>query len=285
VSKTIPAALVTHLAGDVHTLAMCWKITRQDGVVEGYTDHDVDIVYDGVTYYANNGFTPTAVQTSSDASVDNLEVAGILNTLSRADIEAGKYDYADVRIFLINHASPSDGIIKLRRGRTGEITLKNGQFQAELRGMLQMLQQPIGSVYSPLCRAELGAAIGSTQWSCGVTLASFTVTGTVTAVASQQQFTDLGRAEDANYFTYGKLTWTSGDNDGLSMEVKAFATGVFTLFQPMPYAIDVGDTYSVYAGCDKKRTTCKQKFNNVVNFRGEPYIPGLNKILKFGGQK
>jgi uncharacterized phage protein (TIGR02218 family) len=78
------------------------------------------------------------------------------------------------------------------------------------------------------------------------------------------------------------LTWTSGNNNGFSIEVKKFnfQTEVFTLFLSMPYDIQVGDNYSVTYGCDKSLDTCKDRFNNVVNFRGEPYLPGLDGLLQ-----
>lgn len=283
-SKTVPANIQTMLDGDVATLATCWMMILTNGTTVGYTDHDTDIVYDGLTYVSTSGFTPSAVQTAADLAVDNLEVVGVLNAINRVDLEAGVYDHAEVKIFLINYKTPADGIVKLRRGWLGEVTIKNGQFTAELRGLTQRLQQAKGSLYGPLCRAELGAAIGTAQWACGVNLATFTVTGTVTAVASRSQFTDSGRAEASGHFTYGLLTWTGGANNGLKMEVKSFAGGVFGLFQPMPYDIANGDTYSVYAGCDKIHTTCGTKFNNIKNFRGEPFIPGQNEMLKYGGQ-
>lgn len=90
--------------------------------------------------------------------------------------------------------------------------------------------------------------------------------------------------DSSGYFTYGKITFTSGLNNNLSMEVSAYVPGVITLAMPMPYLVDVGDTYSMYAGCNKSFAACKDKFNNVVNFRGEPHLPGLDKILQVGGR-
>jgi len=89
-----------------------------------------------------------------------------------------------------------------------------------------------------------------------------------------------------DYFNYGKLTFKSGLNDELYIEVKDFdvATGEFTLFLPMPFQIAEEDIFQVFAGCDKRLTTCKDKFDNVINFQGFPYIPGVDQISLFGGQ-
>lgn len=276
--KTISAPLKDHLAGETTTLATCWRLTRRDGVVMGFTDHDADIVYDGVTYQAATGYTGSAVRTSSGLAVDNLDVAGLLDAaaITQADIEAGKYDYAEVNVFAINWADTSMGILKLVRGRLGEVQRKGQLFVAELRSLAQALQQTLGELYAVTCRATLGDA------RCGVNTAALTVAGTVTAVTDRARFTDSARAAPADTFTWGLLTFASGANEGYAMEVKSHAAGgAFTLVQPLPYAISVGDAYEVYPGCDRRLETCKAKFSNVVNFRGEPYIPGVDKLLEY----
>ena len=137
---------------------------------------------------------------------------------------------------------------------------------------------------------------GETSWGNGeirtfavaevITSSPYRVTGSVVSVTDRSKFTDTARTEADDYFKYGLLTWTSGLNNGYSMEVKNYtlSTGEFELFEPMPYAIAVADTYSVYAGCDKFFSTCKDKFSNVVNFRGEPHVPTQDQISTFGGQ-
>lgn len=119
---------------------------------------------------------------------------------------------------------------------------------------------------------------GSVVWTAAD---AFTKTGTVTSVTSNSVFTDTGRTEASDLFKYGLLTWTGGNNNGLSMEVKkfAFATDVFTLFLPMAYDIQVGDTYTAEHGCDKTKETCKNVFDNLINLRGEIFLPGIDKLL------
>lgn len=86
------------------------------------------------------------------------------------------------------------------------------------------------------------------------------------------------------YFSYGTLTWLTGANAHYKMEVRASSIGTITLALPMTYPIAIGDTYSVIAGCDKTAATCRTRFNNFVNFRGEPYIPGTDAILRPQGR-
>jgi len=95
-----------------------------------------------------------------------------------------------------------------------------------------------------------------------------------------------GLAHPANasgYFDHGKVTFTSGENSGLSMEVKAYAPGVISLMLPMPFEIVAGDTYAATAGCNRAFETCQQRFNNVVNFRGFPNLP-QSKIYRRGAE-
>lgn len=283
--KTISTALAAHIAGEVTTLATCWKLTRRDSAILGFTDHDQDIVYSGVTYKAATGFTPTALQNSGSLKVDNLEVDGMLSagSITEADILAGLYDFAEITIFQVNYNDLSQGDLKLRRGWLGEVSLYQQQFVAEVRGLTQAFSQNMGQLYSSSCRATLG------DTRCKINLASYTVTGTVTSVVSNLQFSDTARTETTDLYSAGKITFTSGANNGLSMEVKQYINsgsgGQITLTLPMPYTIAVGDHYSLSQGCDKNISTCYARFNNVVNFRGEPQVPGLDRSLETAGTR
>jgi uncharacterized phage protein (TIGR02218 family) len=106
---------------------------------------------------------------------------------------------------------------------------------------------------------------------------------TVTSVTSRLAFADsamIGTGTPEGYFDNGIITWDTGDNAGRSMEIKSFGTsGDFVLYLPMVDTIAVGDTGTAVAGCDKTLATCKATFNNVVNFRGFPHVPGNDKLL------
>lgn len=277
--KTISPALQTHLNGELTTLAYLVKITRTDGVVKAFTTFDQNLVISGTTYKADGALTPSAVQSTSGLSTDNLEITGILNSsdITDSDIENGLYDHARIDIYVCNWADLTQGTVQLRRGWIGNVSLSGGHYVAEVRGLHDLLQRPIGSYYTAECRYNLGDS------SCTVNIAALTVTGLVSTVTDHANFADYTRTEVTGFFNYGKLTWTSGANNGLSMEVKNWdnPTLAFTLWLPMPNAIQVGDTYTVYPGCDKRFTTCKSKFSNAVNFGGFPYIPGVGNILKY----
>jgi uncharacterized phage protein (TIGR02218 family) len=274
--KTASANLKAHLAGETLTICTLWKITRTDAAVFGFTDNSRDITYGGLLYEAATGHTPSGVKTTSDLSVDNLEVQSILSSgkITEADLQAGLWDYATIEIMIVNYKVLADGHMMLRKGWIGNVKTGRTSFVAELRGMMQPLQQSVGRIYTAACDANLG------DTRCGVTLASYTVTGRVTTATSGRVFTDTARTEADNYFAGGLITWTSGDNDTYRMEVKSSTSaGVVTLQQAMPNATVIGDAYSLSAGCDKLLNTCKTKFSNVINFRGFPHVPGQDKMI------
>jgi uncharacterized phage protein (TIGR02218 family) len=279
--KTITEDLKNHLAGEVTMLATCWKIARRDGTVMGFTDCDKDLVISGVIYKAATGFTPTAVQSSAGLAVDNLDVEGMLDSsaISEAELMAGLYDFAEVEVFMVNYEELAQGKLQLRTGWLGEVRLARNQFIAEVRGLAQRLNQKIGDVFSSTCRASFADA------KCGKNAASYKVSKTVIAVTTNQIF-NAALTQVTGYYNYGVVKFTSGANAGLSMEVKEYIKDVsVTLVLPLPYAIEAGDAFEIVAGCDKNFKTCIEKFNNAVNYRGEPHVPGLDAIMKTAGTR
>lgn len=275
--KSSSAQLAAHIEGETTSLATCWKVTRKDGVVFGFTDHDRNLVIDDVTYEARTGYTRTAIQTISDLSVDNLDIESAFDSeaITAQDLRDGVWDNAEVLIFLVNWNNLSQGKIVLKRGTIGQVELKDTLYRAELRGLTQLFSQNIGELYTADCRADLG------DTRCGIDLEALTVSGTVTEVSERYGFTDSSRTEEDDYWKRGLITWTSGANAGRKMEIRAFASGAFTLFLPMPSEIVVGDAYTAQPGCNKTFEACRSRYNNGINFRGEPYVPGTDAVLSY----
>lgn len=276
--KSVSAGLNTHIQGETTTMATCFKVTRRDGTVLGFTTHTSDLVVDGVTYVADtSSYVPSNVKSGSDMSVDNVSLQALLDSvgITASDLNGGKYDYAQVEIFEVNYTDLTQGKLKLRTGTLGEVSTGIISFEAELRGLTQHLQQTIGRVYQKRCDADFGDA------RCGINIALHTITGEVTAVTSARQFT----ASAVPTLRGGLLTWTSGNNDGFEMEIESISGFVIVLALPMPYDIQVGDNFSAAAGCTKLLSTCRDTYNNVVNFRGFPTIPGNDVAMQYPDAK
>ena len=266
-----------HLDGRATTLCWCWRLTRGDGLVQGFTDHDRALVFDGVTYEAVSGFSAGDIESSLGLAVDNVTLAGALSsaTLNEADLAAGLYDHAAIQIWRVNWADTSQRVL-LRAGTLGEVTRQGAGFQAEMRGLAQALNQPVGRVFSHLCDADLG----DTRCKAGITASS----GAVVTAYDGRRFSVSGLdGFTSGHFTGGKLVFTGGANNGRAMEVKNHAvTGgiiIMELWQTMAAAVVAGDSFTVTPGCDKGFATCKTKFANAVNFRGFPHMPGNDAVL------
>jgi uncharacterized phage protein (TIGR02218 family) len=226
-------------------------------------------------YRSGPGLDVSSLSTSAGLAVDNAEMTVLPDdsNVTALDILAGKWDGAAYELFRFDWTKASPARDILQAGNLGPLQPKNGAFVVELRGLQQYLQQPVGAISTKTCRARLGDAM------CTVDLTGFTVTGALTAVTSQSVFTDTGRTEADNYFAEGVLTWTGGDNSGLSYKVKAYAGDQFTLSVAPIAPVVIGDTYSVVAGCQKRiEEDCVAKFDNAVNFQGEPHRPTIDAL-------
>lgn len=274
--KPMSPAMAAHIAGETTTLATCWRLTRTDGWLRGFTDHDEDLVIDGLVYSAATGFLPTAVEANADLSVDGLDVDGHLDdeAITAEALTAGLFDNAEILIFLVNWSDLSMGRITLRTGTIGNVKRADGRFTAEIRGLADKLQQSYGLIYSRLCRVDLGSP------ACGVNLAPLTDDEEIVEVVSGDTFTiDTGRP--SGFFTFGTCEFLTGENDGASVEILQHVSQTIQLFTPMPRPMAEGDEVRLVAGCDKTIETCNAKFDNVLNFRGEPHIPGNDKVFSY----
>lgn len=267
--KRVNAALFQALRNSATDLAKCWRIEREDGLVIGFTEHDKALTIDGTVYQPTNAFSSSAFSQKSDLSVSNINVVALISdTITEDDLHAGKFDNADVRIFYVIWSHPEYGTLPIIGARFGEVKFMEGTFEVELRSRAQALQQPIGRVYGLECDALLGDS------RCRRSLDDLTFTGTVAALFDVIGFYDNMVAGQADgYFQYGVVTFTSGDNEGLSVEVRGHAGNLIVLLEPPAFNIAIGDEYEIVAGCDKTCETCRVKFANLNNFRGYPHMP------------
>ncbi|RYE11181.1 MAG: DUF2163 domain-containing protein [Hyphomicrobiales bacterium] len=157
--RTLDVGFKAHVESGATTLATCWKLTRADEVVLGFTDHDQRLSFDGTDYEPMHGLDGSETGSRLGAQVDTGEVVGVLHSeaISEADIAAGLYDGAMVETWRVNWREVSERLL-LRCTTIGEIVREDGQFRAELRSGQQALNRVRGRIYSPLCDAVLGDA-------------------------------------------------------------------------------------------------------------------------------
>ena len=281
--RTLSPGLATHLASGATTLCRCWRISRRDGEIQGFTDHDEPLVFDGTEFAAGTGFEGTEIEARLGLAVGGHEIHGALaaDSIAEADLAAGRYDDAKVELFLVDWSETENRLL-LRAGNLGEVRREGAAFAAEVRGLAHRLNEEKGRIYSPTCDADLGDA------RCGVDLENpvYRGEGTVAAIEGTSLIRVSGLdAFDDEWFARGRLQWTGGANAGLASEVKEHRTEAgetrISLWQSMPEPIAAGDTFAVTAGCDKRFETCRAKYVNGLNFRGFPHMPGNDFVVSY----
>lgn len=278
-----PPALSAHLERDVTTVCHAWRLTRRDGVVMGFTDHDQALTVDGTVCEPQSGLSATEVRQTLGLAVDASDVDGAISSsgLNPDDIAAVLYDDAAVETLLVNWQSPVD-FVCIRRATVGTLTARDGHFTAELKSAAHRLDQVAGRLLARSCDAELGDA------RCGFALDQplFSAPGSVVALQGTRTLRVAAlHGYYSGWFTGGSIVWTAGPRSGRTDRILAHTAGpggVTLALQafdgPMPEA---DDTFTVRAGCDKSFATCKAKFGNHLNFRGFPHLPGNDSAYAY----
>jgi uncharacterized phage protein (TIGR02218 family) len=283
IMRTIPSALQAKLDSGVTTLCRCWVLTRCDGVVMGFTDHDSDVSLGDVVCRASTGLSGSEATSRLGLAVNGAEISGALcdDGLSEADLAAGRYDAATIETYLVDWSEPALNVLTAK-GTLGEIRREGRSFTAEWRSLADALAQESGRRYTATCAADLGDA------RCGVDLSVPVLRGegAIVSLSGTSLLTASGLdGFAAGWFSGGKLTFTGGANVGLAVEVKQHrveaGSVVIDLWQAMSQPLAVGDTFVVTAGCDKRFATCRDRFANAINFRGFPHIPGNDFVMRY----
>ena len=212
-------ALLAHLKTGLTTVCRAWSVTRRDGEILGFTDHDQDLNFDGIRFRADGGMSARALEQGNGLAVDNSEALGVLShsAIRAEDIRAGRYDGAEVCIWEVNWADPA-ARRKAFAGSLGEITERGGAFEAELRGLAERLGQPQGRVYQKGCGAVLGDA------ACGVDLSApgYVAEAQVTEMVNDRVLRVAPlEGYDLRWFERGRAEVLDGAAHGLSGVVKA----------------------------------------------------------------
>lgn len=264
------------------TIARAWAVTRSDGMVLGFTDHDRSLNFEGILFRPDAGLSARAVVQGSGLSVDNTEAAGALSdsAITETDLMAGRWDAADVRLWEVDWTDTESRRL-IFRGHLGEVTRSGAAFRAELRGLSEPLNRTQGRVYHPRCSAELGDG----QCKFDLTRAGYSAEGRIVSHDEGQRFVlaDID-GHDAGWFERGQLRVISGAAEGLSGLIKTdrAAEGSrreIALWAGLGVQPAVGDRVRLIAGCDKRGQTCRLKFLNYMNFRGFPHLPSEDWLL------
>jgi len=294
-SFTLPPGLRSLKSQRARPLARLWKISRKDATQFRFTDHSSSIEYENETYNPQDGLSASATERQEATNPQNVNVRGAISssTIAHADLEAGLFAEAEVVEYLVDPRFPWAGTHWTLRYWLTDASFNGEEWQAELQGASAWLSYRSGRLLGRDCDADLFDArckVLTTQetW--------FEITG-VRVLASSQDATEPRRKFDSIFadipttgpetdeYKHGNITWTTGANLGLESEIKAYThtPRSFELYEPTKYVIADNDEFTLQTGCSRLRSVCINKFDNLNNFRGIPYMPGSDEAMRAGG--
>ena len=263
------------LREEVVTLAWCWRLARRDGVVIGLTSHDRDLLVGGLLYRAAPGMKPSSLETSDSLEATTMDLEGAIasDAIAARDLDAGRWDGAELELFVTDWSAADVAPVTVARGSLGAIERRGAAFAAELQGVTRLLDRPVCPATSPSCRAMLG------DRACRVDLAPLTHVRRVVAVAGRAVTLDSA----APNIAFGELLWIEGANCGLGSPVIAVEGATLQLAEGRVFAVAEPARVRLTEGCDKQLATCRDRFANAINFRGEAHLPGNDLLTRYPG--
>lgn len=283
--------VLASIAPCVSYRCQCWKITRRDSQVFAFTTHDRPVTFRDVEFLPCNSLEASAFESgivTSASGAGDSEINGILadDAITERDLASGLFDGAQIEVWQVSWGDVTDTPKRLAKGILGQATQGGIRYTVEMLSTgAKLSQRPLLDTVTPACRFRLG------DGRCPVDLGALEVNGTVSGVLARnalqrnrfRQFIDTILTQADGYFDFGRLTWTTGDNTGISSEVKSYAaTGdIITLWEIMPNEIQIGDEYTITPGCDGTRSTHTTKFGlTMASFGGFPDLPGIDSMMQ-----
>lgn len=273
--RSAASGLVTLLERDETNFTFILKITKRNGAVIRLTSGVGDVSHDGDTYYSTPGFNLTSITSSAFGQAPTVDIdipVEVGGPITPDDVTFGAMDSATVDIWMIDYLQPSAGVLAMFRGKISTAGVTNsGRASFQIEGFASDLMELVVETYSMTCPVSLGDA------RCQKNLDDFTFSATVDTVISRSAFTLTITAPDAvdGWFANGALKFSSGANDGFAFDIRNWnqESARVDLWLPAIADVEVGDTLTIVAGCDKQAKTCSEKFDNIINFQGFPFLP------------
>lgn len=268
-----------------------------------FTSNSRDMTLPGysVTFKAAPSITPTTVESALNEP-GTVEVLGayLAESFDEDEVLNGKWDGAKVRVLVACWDDTTLGQWVVHEGDLGQFESFQTYFRAESRGYIARLNNEVSKATSRLCRvkefrdSECGHTnttvdIGGTAYN--ITTPAFTglTVGVVVDRYTLYFNKEAGAANDwpTGFFDHGTIiaNSTTVDLGSIKRAIKEHANGAsyheIILRQPFPFTVTAGDTFDLVAGCDRTLEDCLL-YGNVVNFRGEPYVPGIEAANRVG---
>lgn len=266
---------------EVFYMADLFIFELTNGTILRYTSHDQDISYGGNTYLCDSLLIKRdRVRLCTGVEVDELNLTVnyddseiIANNMTfPVMIHKGIFDTAKFtmyRAFFNNWGEITPvGVIKRFAGKVADATVTHKEGKLTIASALEIL-----NVKMPKNLVQASCSRVLYTEPCGVIKENFKYDYTALAGSTNSKLTVSALSGGAGWGNLGTLICVTGANAGIKRTIKAYAGTSITTILPFPNAIQEGDTFTAYAGCDGTYETCKNKFNNLQHFRGYPFVP------------
>lgn len=260
---------------ELDSVATFWRIYRRDGVALGFTSHDRDLTFGGITHLAAPGMIPAAIRLTADLTNDSAEVEGALShdAIRAKDLAAGLFDEAAITIGAVDWESLQHHT--LYTGEIGMIEDDRRGFAASLRSAKHLLERDLVPRTSPTCRASFCGP------GCGLSVAKFTTVLPLAGIDPDNNRVRFAGITGATY-SDGLVRFRDGAQTGLSFGIVSVVGEWLTLDRPLVEGTALGTLAELREGCDHTIATCRSRFANARNFRGEPFLPGNDLLTRYG---
>ena len=286
-----PAAVVSAVdaarsAPDAQLMfAECFTFITTTGTAYTWTNVDYDVVYDGAVFFSKGPLVSgLKYKGTVGLEVDKQQItiaARPTDVVNGAPfliaLRDGAFDGAPVyrdRVFIDVPTRAVLGGVRMFQGRVSTIdSVGRTQAQLTVASDLVILDYDMPkNLFSPTCLHVLYDA------GCGLIRGTFSAVGSCEAGSNSNTIVSSLAAtvvNGASPYLQGSIVFTSGANANVRVTVRSanIDTPAFILMYPLPFAPSPGDGFNVAYGCDHTQATCQGKFNNLMNFRGFPYVP------------
>lgn len=252
----------------ISQLINCFHIELSNGEKISYTDHSDIIDIENLIFENSKEFTiiGSAVNVTGNIEADTMTVAINFTSESKWFMQtvSGLLDNALVTHYKVDILPTPHKKLLAFKGYIKEVSLLQFAIIATIKSLKSKFEEAsIGEFYSPYCRASFG------DLRCKVAKAQYSMQNTIKSILDNHTLS-LAIPPDTSKFIPNAISipkYSSKDIGILSIQ-----NDIITLKDTIPLKTSKGDEIMLYLVCDNKYETCYKVFNNIKNFRGEPFI-------------
>ncbi len=273
-TRALSSGYLAHLAGLTQSVVELYKISAVGMSLFTYTDSKEAVRYHGLTY------TPYPIKRekvnfSVDLRVDQTSVRLARNWgLDRA-VTANLLSGAAFSITRVRKEAPDHDNMLLFDGEIANIA--SGFSEIQLRA------QTLDFLNFLLPRREIQVACNWKLYDkfCSVGVTTFQSSGVTSQASATGRILNSTTfsGETNEYYTLGYVEITSGDNKHLKRSISSHTSDAVTVIPPFPFTLAQSTSFKVVPGCRHDIGDCEDKFNNLINYGGFPYVPKQDAIM------